>query len=69
MPRLMITVHIARIVIDATARTGRAIDVDAFAGRDVRGKAVLVRTGWDVHWATPRYADGHPFLRMPWSPE
>jgi len=22
------------------------------AGRDVRGKAVLVHTGWDVHWRT-----------------
>jgi arylformamidase len=50
------------LLIDATGRSGRAIDVEAFAGRDVRGKAVLVRTGWDVQWATPRYADGHPFL-------
>ncbi len=41
---------------------GRAIDRDAFAGRDLRGKAVLVRTGWDVHWATPTYLEGNPFL-------
>ena len=27
----------------------------------MRGEAVFIRTGWDVHWAT-RYADGHPFL-------
>ena len=27
------------------------------------GHAVLVRTGWDVHWATERYGDpGHPFV-------
>lgn len=50
------------VVIDATGRGGRAIDADAFAGRELRGKAVLVRTGWDRHWRTPRYADGHPFL-------
>ena len=41
---------------------GGAIDRDAFAGRDLGGKAVLVRTGWDVHWGTPAYLDGHPFL-------
>ena len=33
-----------------------------FRGRDVRGKAVLVHTGWDVHWRTERYGTGHPFL-------
>jgi len=41
---------------------GRAIDRDAFTGRDLGGKAVLVRTGWDVHWGTATYLDGNPFL-------
>ena len=41
---------------------GRAIDRAAFAGRPVGGKAVLVRTGWDVHWGRPAYLEGHPFL-------
>ncbi len=41
---------------------GRAIDRAAFAGRPVGGKAVLVRTGWDVHWRTPTYLDGNPYL-------
>jgi kynurenine formamidase len=49
------------VVVDAPERE-RAIDVDRFAGRELRGKAVLVRTGWDAHWRTPRYAEGHPFL-------
>jgi kynurenine formamidase len=35
---------------------------ELFARRDVRGRAVLVRTGWDAHWGTPRYLSGHPFL-------
>jgi len=48
------------VVIDAPG--GRAIGAEAFAGRELRGKAVLVRTGWDRYWRTPRYADGHPFL-------
>jgi arylformamidase len=29
---------------------------------DVRGKAVLLQTGWDRHWATERYAVEAPFL-------
>ena len=39
-----------------------AICPDAFAGLNLRGKAVLVRTGWDRHWGTPHYLSGHPFL-------
>jgi kynurenine formamidase len=31
-------------------------------GLDVRGKAVLIHTGWDRHWRTERYGEGHPFL-------
>ncbi|HYX22059.1 MAG TPA: cyclase family protein [Thermoanaerobaculia bacterium] len=49
------------VVVDV-AGAGRGIDADRFVGRDVAGKAVLVRTGWDAHWRTPRYGDGHPFL-------
>jgi kynurenine formamidase len=33
-----------------------------FEGRDVRGKAVLVHTGWDRHWRTDAYFGDHPFL-------
>jgi kynurenine formamidase len=39
-----------------------AIDAAALDGRDVRGKAVLVHTGWDRHWRTERYGKDHPFL-------
>ena len=41
---------------------GRAVGREALEGRDLGGKAVLVRTGWDVHWGTPTYLDGNPFL-------
>jgi arylformamidase len=41
---------------------GRAIGAPAFDGLDVRGKAVLVNTGWDRHWRTDAYFEGHPFL-------
>ena len=33
-----------------------------FEGLDVRGKAVLVHTGWDLHWQTDRYGVEHPYL-------
>jgi kynurenine formamidase len=41
---------------------GRAIGPDSFRGLDVRGKAVLVDTGWAGHWRTDRYFEGHPYL-------
>ena len=50
------------IVIPATARAERALDATAFGQEDLRRRAVLVRTGWDAHWRTPRYGVGHPFL-------
>jgi kynurenine formamidase len=50
------------IVVRMASRSGRAIDVAALAALDVRGKAVLLHTGWDAHWRTERYFDGHPFL-------
>lgn len=51
------------VVIDADGAIGA---VGAEAVRDVadlRGAVVLFRTGWDVHWGTPRYgAPEHPFV-------
>lgn len=41
----------------------RRIDAETFSHLDVKGKAVLVHTGWDQHWRTERYSNGeHPFL-------
>ena len=39
-----------------------AVDTDAFRGRELRGRAVLVHTGWDRHWNTPEYFGTHPFV-------
>jgi len=50
------------VVVDATGAAGRPIEAAAFAGTDVRGKAVLVHTGWDRHWRTDDYFEGHPYL-------
>ena len=39
-----------------------AIQPDLFKGNDVRGKAVLIHTGWDRHWGTEPYFRDHPYL-------
>ena len=39
-----------------------ATDAAHFEGLDIGGKAVLIHTGWDRHWRTERYGEGHPFL-------
>jgi arylformamidase len=49
-------------VVRARAEAGRAIGPEAFRGRDLKGRAVLVHTGWSRHWRTERYFEGHPFL-------
>jgi len=40
-----------------------AIDASVFQGLDVKGKAILLHTGWDQYWQTDKYFEGtHPFL-------
>lgn len=43
-------------------KTSRAIDRLPFEPDEVRGRAVLVNTGWDRHWRTEQYSEGHPHL-------
>ncbi len=50
------------LVVRVAGSPARAVDHTAFADLDLRGKAVLVHTGWDIHWQTDRYFEGHPFL-------
>jgi kynurenine formamidase len=40
----------------------RAIGPELFQDAAVRGKAVLIHTGWSRHWGTDGYFEGHPFL-------
>jgi kynurenine formamidase len=49
------------LLVDATG-CGRALGADLLAPLAFWGRAVLVRTGWDAHWRTSRYGEGHPYL-------
>jgi kynurenine formamidase len=51
------------LVVRAKGEGQRVIDTHDFPGVDMKGKAVLIHTGWDKHWRTEKYFDGtHPFL-------
>lgn len=54
-------VDLPGVVVRAT-EAGRAVGLEAFRGLDLRGKAVLVHTGWARHWRTDQYFEGHSFL-------
>jgi len=50
------------IIVRRPWETELATTTAQFDGVDVRGKAVLIHTGWDRHWRTDRYGVDHPFL-------
>jgi arylformamidase len=50
------------VLVDCRNASERAIGPEAFDGITVRGRAVLVATGWDTHWGTPAYLSENPFL-------
>jgi arylformamidase len=50
------------VVVRCAGRAGRAIGRDAFAGIEVRGRAVLVHTGHAEKWGTDAYFEGHRHL-------
>lgn len=50
------------VVVNVAGMAGRAIEREVFLPFEVRGKAVLVYTGWARHWRTDGYFEGHPFL-------
>jgi kynurenine formamidase len=41
-----------------------SIPLSAFEGHNVKGKAVLLHTGWDKYWNTEPYFEGNSFLSM-----
>ena len=50
------------LVVRRPFENGLAVGTEAFADLDVRGKAVLVHTGWSRFWRSEAYFSDHPFL-------
>lgn len=50
------------LVIRADYRQNLAIGPEFFKDKEIRGRAVLVHTGWADHWNTERYFENHPYL-------
>ena len=50
------------VVIRASKRAGRAIGPERFTPGPLQGKAVIIHSGWDAHWRTEQYAEGHPYV-------
>lgn len=42
--------------------SNQAIDEKIFHGSNLRGKAILVSSGWSRHWGTDQYFTNHPYL-------
>lgn len=49
-------------VVFRTESIQQVIEPKLFAESDIRGKAVLIHTGWAKHWGTQQYFEGHPYL-------
>ena len=54
--------NLEAVVVRVEGAADRAIDRGVFLPFDLRGKAVLVHTGWSRRWRTDAYFEGHPFL-------
>jgi len=54
--------NLRAVTIHADFRHGIEISRSFFEKTDVHGKAVLVHTGWSLHWRTDQYFENHPFL-------
>lgn len=50
------------LVVRVDPSRGAGIDRVPLAATNVRGRAVLFHTGWDRHWRTDSYFEGHPHL-------
>jgi kynurenine formamidase len=50
------------VVVRATHRRDRAINDLGIDLGTLAGKALLIHTGWDSHWRTDQYFEGHPYL-------
>ena len=61
-PPLESLANLECLVVTIDPAAGPAIDRIPLAASAVGGRAVLFCTGWDRHWRTDAYFEGHPHL-------
>jgi arylformamidase len=49
-------------VVRVAGAADPAIDEVPLTPKEIAGRAILFHTGWDRHWRTEAYFDGHPFV-------
>ncbi|MEV0275787.1 cyclase family protein [Streptomyces sp. NPDC050610] len=55
--------RVAGVPVTLIETDEQTISPECFEKADLRGRAVLIRTGWSRHWATDTYVNGqHPHL-------
>ena len=50
------------IVISVPFSETLAITEKYLLKHEIKNRAVLIHTGWDIHWNTPNYYDNHPYI-------
>jgi arylformamidase len=55
-------VDLPGVVVRVPFRQRIEVTAGDFRAVDVKGKAVLVDTGWSEHWSTPAYFEQHSFM-------
>ncbi len=55
-------VNLPGVIVRCPFEEQLEIGVGLLHDLDVAGRAVLFQTGWDRHWRTDTYFEGHPFL-------
>ena len=55
-------VNLEAVIVPADHRSGLEIDSKYFQGMALKGKAVLINTGWSDYWRTDKYFENHPFV-------
>ena len=55
-------VDLPGVVVRVDHRQRVEIGAADFDQVDVKGRAILIQTGWSEHWATEAYLENHPFL-------
>jgi kynurenine formamidase len=59
---LYVVADLPTVVVRLAGTAERGIGPRALAAFDVADAAVLLHTGWDVHWGTDRYGHDAPYL-------